>query len=91
MERKTGDAAEVILTAGEYLTDTLRDLGFIARDGLGGEQALEWPTLWAYGQATGALVEAWEYTVLRDMSQAYLRGRIEGMEPLSMPPAMREG
>jgi hypothetical protein len=89
MAEKSGEAVDVELSAGQYLADVLTDLGFVARDGMGGEHALDWPVLWAYGQATGAVAEPWEYTALRDMSRAYLTGRIEGADPLSMPPAKR--
>lgn len=91
MAEKAGEAVEVELSAGQYLADALLDLGCIARDGMDGEQVLDWPVLWAYGQATGAIAEPWEYTALRDMSRAYLTGRIEGADPLSMPPARRDG
>lgn len=88
---KQGEEENIRLAAGEYLTTALSDLGYIARGEDGAESVLDWPALWAYAQATGVLEEAWEFRIIRDMSAAYLRGRHEGMDVLSMPPVMRAG
>lgn len=79
------------MPAGQYLATALHKLGCFTRDDVGGERPLDWQTLWAFGQATGAIEEPWEYELLADMSAAYLRGRQEGMDVLSMSPVMRAG
>jgi hypothetical protein len=53
---------------------------------MGGELPLDWPAAWAYGQATGAISEPWEYRAIVDMSRAYLSAKIAGINALAMPP-----
>lgn len=74
------------LEAGEYLVETLKLLGPTTFDSNGNEIPLSWPIVLAYGQATSILREPWEFTLLIQMSQAYLKGKISGADVLSMPP-----
>ena len=64
---------------GEYLLDALFTVG--PTDYRGGEESpVTWAELLAYGQATGAVSEAWEYEAVMAMSKAYFRAKREGAE-----------
>lgn len=75
---------------GSYLADALADLGWYSVSDAG-RSALTWVEIGAYASATGLISEPWEMQIVRDMSQAYLKGLAEGVNPLSIPPADRQG
>ena len=72
--------------AGAYLIEALFEAGPTLHDSMG-EKPLGWLDLDAYGRATQAITEPWEYRALRDMSRAYLGERQAGVEPLAIAPA----
>jgi hypothetical protein len=75
-----------VLDAGGYLIDAMFEAGPTMANPMGGELPMDWPAAWAYGQATGAISEPWEYRALIDLSRAYLSAKIAGADPLAMPP-----
>ncbi|MFP4239515.1 MAG: hypothetical protein ACLFRZ_09435, partial [Rhodosalinus sp.] len=77
----------VPLSAGQYLLEALIEAGPSKHDAMGGETALTWLDLWAYGQATQAVTEPWEFEALSRMSRAYVEGKMKGAHPLAKPPA----
>jgi hypothetical protein len=73
---------------GRHLVDALQDLGrYQVTDS--GRSALSWLEIGAYANATGLISEAWEMQIVREMSEAFVRGLSEGENPLSIPPAER--
>lgn len=75
---------------GRHLVDALSDLGrYHTSDG--GRSPLTWAEIGAYASATGLISEAWEMRIVREMSEAYLQGLNEGVNPLSIPPTERQG
>lgn len=77
------------LEAGEYLLETLFEAGPTRVSGEG-EMPLDWASLWAYAQATGALAEPWEFRAVMAMSRAYLSAKHEGKNALCKAPVERE-
>ena len=49
--------------------------------------ALTWQTLTAYGAATQAVSEPWEYRALISMSRAYVDGLTKGADEFCAPPS----
>jgi hypothetical protein len=76
----------VTLKAGQYLLDALMEAGPSKQDAMGGEGPLGWIDVWAYGQATQAIAEPWEFEALSRMSRAYVEGKIKGTHPLGIAP-----
>lgn len=74
---------------GEYLLDALFTVGPTQWRG-GEESAVEWSELLAYGKATLAVSEAWEYEAVMSMSRAYLQAKREGKDIHAMAPVDRE-
>lgn len=64
------------------------DLGPVTSDGFG-LRPPTWAEIKAFGEATTALCEPWEYRALRSMCIAYLSGLRSGENPLSIPPMER--
>lgn len=54
-----------------------------------GAQPLTWADAFAYGQATLAITEPWEFRTIVKMSLAYLSEREAGKNPLTIPPNLR--
>jgi hypothetical protein len=80
----------VELDAGEYLLNTLMEVGAIKSAAMGGFLALDWVDLAAYASLTMADIEPWEAKLLRKMSEAFVSGLNEGASPFSIPPADRK-
>ena len=78
------------VTEGEYLMGAFMALGCSHPAGMGGEMPIPWSEVHAYARATGTLTEPWEVELVRDMSAAYCRGRVEGENVFSIPPAERQ-
>lgn len=76
----------VSLIAGQYLVEALMEAGPSKPDAMGGESSLGWADLWAYGQATQAISEPWEFAALSRMSRAYVEGKAAGVNPLAKAP-----
>ena len=57
---------------------------------MGDEVGLSWLSLYAYGQTTGAVSEAWEYKALHDMSAAYVAAKVEGANVMTIQPVDQE-
>lgn len=76
---------------GEYLLDALFAVG--PTEWRGGEEGpISWAELAAYGQATGAITEAWEYEAVKAMSKAYFTAKHAATaDVFSIPPVEREG
>lgn len=53
---------------------------------MGDAAPVTWLDLWAYGQATGAVSEPWEYEALQAMSRAYLDGIEHGKNHFARSP-----
>lgn len=73
---------------GEYLLNALFEVGPTEYRG-GDEGPISWAELLAYGQATQALVEPWEFEAVMSMSRAYFRAKIDGKEVHAMMPVDR--
>ena len=74
---------------GEYLLNALFTVGPSQWRGRE-ESAVEWSELLAYGKATRAVSEAWEYEAVMAMSRAYLQAKREGKDIHAMAPVDRE-
>lgn len=72
--------------AGGYLLQAFFEAGAFVITGMG-RVPLDWPTLHAYAQATGAISEPWEYQALTRMSRAYLEEIEAAKNPLRREPA----
>ena len=79
----------VELEAGEYLLDTVQQLGPIRSTGMG-LTIPDWQEMTAFAAASGLHLAPWEYRLVRKMCAGYLREFNAGKEPLSMPPIERE-
>lgn len=66
------------------------DLGMYDLSGMGDFIPLSWQTLHAYASCTDALHEEWQFLAIRQMSTKYLEGMHSGVEPLSIPPWLRD-
>lgn len=77
------------IEAGEYLLDTLKELGPIRSNGMG-LITPDWQELVAFASANGLRLQPWEFQTLKKMAAAYLAGFNSGKEPLSIPPMERE-
>jgi len=55
-----------------------------------GEISLDWEDIWNYHLATQRLPDPRERIILKDLSDAYAMGKIEGMDPLNIAPANRK-
>ncbi|WP_249740705.1 hypothetical protein [Agrobacterium rubi] len=77
------------MEAGEYLLDTLKELGPIRSNGMG-LVTPDWQEIVAFATANGLALHPWEFRTLKKMASAYLHGFNSGKEPLSIPPMERE-
>lgn len=77
--------------AGAYLVRAMNDLGATRPLAMGGFRAADWPEIWPFMQATGAVSEPWEARALYDMCAAFVRGFETGRSPLGISPMEREG
>lgn len=73
---------------GEYLLDALFKVG-PTEFSRGEEGPISWVELAAYGQATQALSEPWEYEAVMSMSRAYFRAKQEGRDIHCIAPVDR--
>ena len=74
---------------GQYLLDALFAVG--PTDWTGDREGpITWQELRAYGEATAALAEAWEYEAVMAMSRAYFRAKQEGRDVHCIAPVDRE-
>ena len=73
---------------GRYIIEAMNRLGPTRAAGMG-EGPTDWDIIWPWAQATGRLSEPWEMETLADMCAGYHRARIEGEDPLSIPPVDR--
>jgi hypothetical protein len=71
---------------GEYLLALLFEVGPSEYHATGGEVALSWGTLHAYGQATRSISDPWEYRALRAMSAGYVQAKRDGVDVFAIPP-----
>ncbi|MCR6502595.1 hypothetical protein MUO32_26565 [Shinella sp. CPCC 101442] len=78
----------VELVGGDYLLDTLQQLGPIRNTGMG-LTIPDWQELAAFGNACGLALEPWEYRLVRRMCSAYLREFNAGKDPFCIPPIER--
>lgn len=89
-EKKGGTAETGLpkLPAGGYLVDAMMRLGPTRSNGMA-ETPTDWDIILPFAQATGRLSEAWEFEALADMCVAFHRGKVEGENPLCIPPVER--
>lgn len=73
-----------------YMIDALFEAGPTTTSSMGDSLSLDWPTVWAYAQATGALVEPWEFRVIMQLSREYLTAKVEGQEAANVAPVDQE-
>jgi hypothetical protein len=66
--------------------ETLFEVGPLSRSAMGELAPVSWLDFWAYGQATKAVDEPWEYEVLMKMSRAYLAGFQHGKNHFAISP-----
>lgn len=76
------------LSAGEYLAEAMMVIGPTRSNGMG-EAATDWDIILPFVSATGRLSERWEIETLADMCRIYASGKVEGENPLSIPPVER--
>ena len=57
---------------------------------MGGRHVVDWTELQAFAEATDAISESWEKSLLMRMCIAYVNGHLEGMDVRSIPPMERE-
>lgn len=69
----------------EYLVAHWKDIGIVL-SGAMGAAPLTAVELTAWQQGTGADLQPWEFSVLLEMSRAYLAARQEGAKPECPPP-----
>lgn len=77
---------EVPVTAGAYLFDALISAGLCTWGAMGDPMPLSWAEIWAFGQATRAVSEPWEFETLAEMSRAYVAGLHLGRDEFADPP-----
>ena len=53
---------------------------------MGDEVGLTWQSIYAFGQATGEISEAWEFQALHDMSKGYVEAKRVGEDIFAIPP-----
>lgn len=78
--------ASVSIEAGEYLLDALISAGPCTWGPMGDAMPLSWLDLWAFGQATRAVSEPWEFETLHEMSRAFVSGLALGKSQFADPP-----
>lgn len=78
------------LSAGAYLVDAMMVMGPTRSNGMG-EVPADWDVILPFVSVTGRLSESWEIETLADMCRVYARGKVEGENPLSIPPVERAG
>lgn len=78
------------LSAGEYIVEAMMVMGPIRSSGMG-EAATDWDIILPFVSVTGRLSERWEIETLADMCRIYAAGKVEGENPLSIPPVERVG
>lgn len=68
------------------MVEALFEVGPVEYHSSGEPIPITWPTLWAFGQATGDLTEPWEYRAVIAMSRSYIDGKTRGEDVFCMPP-----
>lgn len=81
-----GPVKQPDLGAFEYLRAALFDAGLVSYAPSGAEIPLAWEAISAYSWATSRLAEQWERKAVREASQAFLKGKRDGLSPLAMSP-----
>jgi hypothetical protein len=71
---------------GQYLIETLFEVGPSGPGGMGGEIPLSWGEVWAYAQATQNISEPWEFRAIMRMSRAFVKARNDGESVFAIPP-----
>ncbi len=54
-----------------------------------GEVALDWQDVWYYHKATGRVADPAERILLKELSEAFVSGKSDGTNPLSISPKER--
>lgn len=69
-----------------WLVNSMVEAGPTTFDAMANERPLSWHDINAYCLATGELPEPWMRISVRELSEAYLSGKNEGKNPLSVSP-----
>lgn len=85
LQRIGADIPVIPVGAGEYMTRALALAGYTTRGEMGGERPLSWLEIGAFAAASGMLETKWETRLLREMSAAFLEGKIHGTHPMAKP------
>ena len=70
----------------EYLWAAFQQTGCAMRDAMGGEIPLSWAEVAAFCECSTLISTSWEKLLLRDLSVAYVDGKIRGRDVRSIPP-----
>lgn len=89
---KEGEEPQLTVNGDEYswLLEAMIQAGPTTFDANANERCLTWGEINDYGEAVQTLTEPWMKVVVFELSRAYLLGKIEGKNPLSIPPNQRE-
>lgn len=69
-----------------WAVDYLLEAGPTTFDAMGNERPLDWVDVNEYHKATLNLPAPWMRVLVKELSEAYLSGKNEGKNPLSIPP-----
>lgn len=83
----TGLAQEPL--AGAYLLEELTACGATKFMPTVGEVSLDWADIWHYHLATERLPDAYDRIIVKELSDEFMVGKIEGTDPLNIAPADR--
>jgi len=72
-----------------YLVEALKALGYTSHV-FEGERPLSWKDVYYYKETFDPLLNKWEVETLLEMSADYLNAKIEGVNPLCIPPVDRD-
>lgn len=73
-----------------WIVDNLFQAGPTTFDSMGNERPLSWHEVNEYHKATENLEHAWMRILVKELSEAYLSGKNEGKNPLSVSPYAQE-
>lgn len=76
------------IETGGYLLEALFEVGPTSKSEMS-EGPVSWTELLSYSDCAGTVSEPWEFKLLHKMSSAYLAAKIEGTDPLCIPPTER--
>lgn len=74
----------------QYLFDAFSDIGPLVRNSDGSVSQIGWKEISEYSIATGRKFKAFEAEILKGMGRAFLKGFIDGEDPLSKEPMLRD-